>query len=158
AGVGTQIFSGANSYTGGTTVSAGTLLVANATGTSGLGTGAVSVGNNATLGGTGFIDLSGTNALSVAAGGNLMGGNGTASGTLTIANNVSLADDSRIVLTLGASGTHSSIARTDGTWVFDSDQTFSFIDAGAEAGLYTNIITGLAGPDPGVANWTVANS
>jgi autotransporter-associated beta strand protein len=54
SGQGTLVFSGANTYGGGTTVSAGTLLVSNASG-SGTGAGAVAVGA-ATLGGTGFIN------------------------------------------------------------------------------------------------------
>ena len=51
---GTLILSGANGYTGGTTVANGTLLVNNTSG-SGTGTGPVSVTSNGTLGGTGSI-------------------------------------------------------------------------------------------------------
>ncbi len=51
-GAGTQTLSGANLYTGGTTVSGGMLLINNTTG-SGLGAGAMSVATGATLGGTG---------------------------------------------------------------------------------------------------------
>ncbi|MCX5677212.1 MAG: autotransporter-associated beta strand repeat-containing protein, partial [Planctomycetota bacterium] len=54
SGAGTLELSGAGSYGGGTTVSEGTVLVTNTTG-SGTGTGAVTVGA-ATLGGTGFIN------------------------------------------------------------------------------------------------------
>jgi len=53
-GAGTQILTGANTYTGATTVSNGTLLVNNITG-SGTGTGAVTVNSGATLGGSGTI-------------------------------------------------------------------------------------------------------
>ena len=53
-GGGTITLSAENHYTGATTVSAGTLLVNNTTG-SGTGAGAVSVGVNGTLGGTGTI-------------------------------------------------------------------------------------------------------
>jgi autotransporter-associated beta strand protein len=61
AGAGTQALAAANTYTGGTTVNAGTLLVTNATG-SGTGTGVVTVNAGGTLGGTGRIS-SGVTAL-----------------------------------------------------------------------------------------------
>jgi len=54
SGAGTLVLAGAGDYSGGTTVSEGTLLVNNASG-SGTGTGTVTVGA-ATLGGTGFIN------------------------------------------------------------------------------------------------------
>ena len=53
-GTGTLTLSGANIHTGGTTVTAGTLVVNNTTG-SGTGTGAVAVNSGATLKGTGTI-------------------------------------------------------------------------------------------------------
>jgi autotransporter-associated beta strand protein len=53
-GSGTLILAGDNTYSGGTTVDAGTLLVNNASG-SGAGTGNVAVNNGATLGGSGTI-------------------------------------------------------------------------------------------------------
>lgn len=53
-GVGTWVITGASTYTGGTTVSEGTLLATNTTG-SATGTGAVTVGTNAVLGGSGRI-------------------------------------------------------------------------------------------------------
>ena len=54
-GTGTLTLTGDNSYDGGTTVSAGTLLVNNTTG-SGTGFGPVQVNNSATLGGEGNVD------------------------------------------------------------------------------------------------------
>lgn len=53
-GTGTWVLTGASTYTGGTTISDGTLLVTNSTG-SATGTGAVTVGANAVLGGSGRI-------------------------------------------------------------------------------------------------------
>jgi fibronectin-binding autotransporter adhesin len=58
---GTLKLTGANSYTGGTTVNAGTLLINNISG-SGTGTGAVTVNNAGTLlGGSGFINAGANN-------------------------------------------------------------------------------------------------
>lgn len=155
-GTGTQTFGGnSNTYTGGTDINGGRLLVTNTSG-SGLGTGNVTV-DGGILGGTGFITLNSGNSVTVAAGAALLGGDGVlASGTLTINNDVTLADGSSILLTLGAAGTHSSLARAGGNWTFDFDQIFFFL-GDLEAGTYANIITGLDS-DPGVTNWTVANS
>lgn len=67
-GAGTQKLTGASTYTGGTTVSAGTLLVSNTSG-SGLGTGAVIV-NGGKLGGSGAF----SGPVTVNAGGTLAAG------------------------------------------------------------------------------------
>jgi len=79
-GSGTLVVTGHNTYTGGTTVNSGTLLV---NGRGDLGTGAVTVNNSGTLGGdsTTPIIVRGTfddarNRLTVAAGANLAPGNG----------------------------------------------------------------------------------
>ncbi len=159
-GTGTQILSGANTYGGGTTVSQGALLVANASG-SGVGTGAVAVKSNATFGGTGIVALASDKTLTVETGGTLLGGDGkSVNGILTIANDVTFQTDSKIRLGLGAGGAHSSIARTSGTWSFASGQSLFFdnIGEGAQTGVvYSGIITGLAS-DPGVSGWRIANA
>ncbi|MBE3098135.1 MAG: autotransporter-associated beta strand repeat-containing protein, partial [Planctomycetes bacterium] len=81
-GSGTQTLGGANTYSGGTKVLEGTLLVANTTG-SGTGTGTVTVGA-ATLGGTGIISgpviLTGDSTL-------------TSTGTLTLSNTLTISGD-----------------------------------------------------------------
>ena len=78
-GTGTQTLSGANTYTGGTTISAGILTISNA---SGLGTGAVSV--NGTL--TYTVDTTGTRTVTVNSGGVINKGGFTHTGT-TFVNN-----------------------------------------------------------------------
>lgn len=74
-----------NSYTAGTTISAGTLLVNNPSG-NGLGVGAVTV-TSSTLGGSGFIGLTGANSISVGTAGVISAGDSAVSGgvgTLTL--------------------------------------------------------------------------
>ena len=78
-GSGKLTLTSANPYSGGTTVSNGTLLVNNTVG-SGTGTGAVAVVSGATLGGTGTI----RGPVTIASGGILSPGNGV--GTLTVTN------------------------------------------------------------------------
>jgi autotransporter-associated beta strand protein len=83
-GSGSLGLAGNNTYSGGTLVNGGTLLVNNTAG-SGTGSGSVSVGSGATLGGNGAIG----GAVSVASGGTLSPG--TSIGRLTINNSLSLA-------------------------------------------------------------------
>ncbi len=70
SGIDTQIFNrlDGNAYKGGTTINGGILAITNSTG-SGLGTGAVSVGNGGTLAGRGRVELGTGNSVSVSAGG-----------------------------------------------------------------------------------------
>ncbi len=78
-GAGTLILGGVNTFTGGTTVSEGVLLVntAQTAGNSGTGTGSVSVAAG-TLGGTGIIRPGTGNSISVASGAILAPGDSTA--------------------------------------------------------------------------------
>src|SRR5205807_202235 len=107
------------------------------------------------LGGTGTIG----GAVTVGSGANLLGGTGSAaSGTLTLANSLTLNSGSIIELALGASGAHSTLARTGGTWSFDGAQVFTFINLGAQPGTYSNIITGLGSDPTSESGWTITDT
>jgi fibronectin-binding autotransporter adhesin len=102
SGTGTLVLSGNNNYLGGTTVSAGTLLAMNTTG-SALGSGPVIVNSGATLGGNGFIG----GLTTISSGARL------APGTLTF--NSSLALDGGSILHFGLGGASSLISLFNGT-------------------------------------------
>lgn len=160
-GSGALILTNANNYTGTTTVNAGTLLIDNSSG-SGTGNSGLLVTSNGVLGGTGLV--SGPVNITAAGplmGGALLGGDGTAaSGTLTLANNVTLSGptgDGIVEIALGPSGAHSTLTRAGGTWSFANSQAFTFIDLGAQPGFYHNIITGLAVDPGGEASWAITN-
>lgn len=145
-GPGRLALSGANTYTGPTTINAGKLSV------EGSITSAVTVNNGGTLGGMGTV--SGT--VIVNAGATLSGGDATtASGSLTVGDNLTLNSNSVIELGLGASGAHSTLNRTGGAWTFASNQAFAFFNVGPSPGTYDNVITGLAGDPGGTAAWTI---
>ncbi len=105
-GTGTWIITGPSTYTGGTTVSAGTLLVGNSTMTgSATGTGAVDVSAGATLGGNGRIAAAADKSISIV-GGTLSVGipSATSAGILQIVTSgtgtLSLDQNSTLVLDL----------------------------------------------------------
>jgi autotransporter-associated beta strand protein len=152
-GSGTLTLSGTNLYTGGTRVDAGRLMANNAGG-SATGTNFVMVNNNGSaLGGTGTISGGPVtvNPHAALSGGDAM----TATGSLKVANNVTFNPNSMIELGLGGAGAHSTLSRTGGTWSFANNQAFAFINAGAQLGIYDNIITGLAGDPGSTASWTI---
>jgi autotransporter-associated beta strand protein len=151
-GGGTTIFNADNSYTGITTIGAGTLLV---NGNQTLATGNVNVTSIGTvLGGTGTVG----GATTVNANAIILGGNGTTGTTLTVNNNLTMSSGSIIELALGPALAHSTLARSAGTWTFDATQAFTFINLGATTGTYDNIISGLA-VDPGSeGTWTITNA
>ncbi|WP_157895035.1 PEP-CTERM sorting domain-containing protein [Verrucomicrobium sp. GAS474] len=148
---GTVILRGANTYTGGTLVSAGSLLVANTTG-SGLGTGAVSVASGGTLGGNGIIATTGATAATnvVVASGGIVSPGGVdgvaidtlkfdAAGANTASSGVALLTmqtGSKFAFDLGASNTSDKIVIFDyvvGNLALNAN---AFTFSGAQAGSY----------------------
>jgi autotransporter-associated beta strand protein len=107
-GGGTVAFSAANNtYTGGTTITGATLLVAGQTGAnSGTGTGAVTVNNAGTLGGNGRVGGS----VTVNSGGALSPATAISTGTLTLGGSTTFENGGRFAVQIGASGTSDAIA------------------------------------------------
>jgi fibronectin-binding autotransporter adhesin len=114
SGSGTWVLTGANTYSAGTTVSAGTLLVNNTSG-SGTGGGAVTVQNGGTLGGTGTIS---GGAVTVQNGGTLAPGASAAVGTLHTAT-TTFSSGSTFAVDLNGSSSADQLAST-GTLTFNS--------------------------------------
>ncbi len=103
-GAGIAALSQANTHTGGTTVSGGTLLVNNTSG-SGTGTGAVTVNSNMTLGGTGTLAPTGSNGINIS--GVLAPGASLSIGKLTLnlggtTGNATMASGSSFAFELGS--------------------------------------------------------
>ena len=135
---GTLVLTGTtNTYSGGTTVSGGTLLVNNASG-NGLGTGAVAV-NAGTLGGTGFTsanitvgNASGTQDAMIAPGSG-------STGTFSTTGSLSLLSDAVFVFELnGASGSVAADKIVANGVTIDSGAVFSFTLLGGASGLQVN--------------------
>ena len=107
-GSGTLTLTGANTFSGGTSIGNGTLAVNNLIG-SGTGSGNVTVQNGSTLTGLGFIGGS----VNITIGGRLMPGN--LLGTLTVSNNLSLASGSTTYSQVQHSPLTNSALRVFGT-------------------------------------------
>ena len=118
----------ANTYTGGTTIRAGRLLVKNITG-SATGTGAVRV-NAGTLGGTGKINGAVTVGTGTSSGAILSPGNSaTKPGTLTVNNTLTFNSLSTYQCVLNRTGTKASKATALGVTI-TSNVPFTFVDTG----------------------------
>jgi autotransporter-associated beta strand protein len=140
AGTGTLTLSGPNTYTGGTTVTAGRLLVNNLTG-SGTGSGGVLV-SGGTLGGTGTI-IPGGSTFGVQGGGQLFPGTGTTASTLTISStgSVVLAANSTLGVRITNGSTPSSTAGGSTLGALPNPTSNNFLNV---------ISSGTLGIDPGL--------
>jgi len=136
SGAGTLALTGANTYTGGTTVSAGTLLVNNASG-SGTGTGALAISSGATLGGTGIIGSVTTVAGS-------LGVSGASPGILTFNGAVTLQTGSATTVNINAATTrgtdYDGINFNGGLTVAGGTLTFN-IGSSIASGSVLNLFT-----------------
>src|SRR5438876_4372195 len=118
----------ANTYTGGTTITRGTLLVKNATGAA-TGTGAVQV-NAGTLGGTGKINGAVTVGTGTSSGAILLAGDSaTRPGTLTVNNTLTFNSLSTYQCVLNRTNAKASKATALGVTI-NSNVPFTFVDTG----------------------------
>jgi autotransporter-associated beta strand protein len=142
-GTGTLTLTGTNSYSGGTTINGGILLVNN---TNASGSGTVSVNSGGTLGGTGII----SGIVTVNSGGGFAPGNPL--GILTISNNLTLAGGSTTFIQVQHSPLTNNAAKITGT-LFEGGtlnvtnvggtqlalgDTFKLFNAGAYSGAFSS--------------------
>jgi fibronectin-binding autotransporter adhesin len=149
-GTGTLELTGASTFTGGVTVSAGTLLANNSAG-SATGTGPVQVNSDATLGGTGSV----AGAVTVVSGGTLAPG--TSPGVLTLGS-VAFDPNATLAIELAGSGSagvdydqllvSNNVAINGGTldisllndFVPTLGETFEIVNADSLSGMFDSIV------------------
>jgi rhamnogalacturonan endolyase len=145
-GSGALTLAGANAYSAGTTISNGTLLVNNPSG-SGAGSGVVTVANGGALGGTGII----SGAVTVNSGGTFFPGNPL--GALTIGNSLKLAAGSTNIFAISqlpltnaaakisgalTNGGTLIVTNIGGTQLVPGD-TFKLFQAAASSGTFSSV-------------------
>ncbi len=147
----TWVLSGVNTYTGNTTVSAGTLLISSGGSLAAASPVAVTGG---VFGGAGTV----AGNVSVSSGATLVAGVSLADdATFNLTGNLTASSGSIVSLGLSAAGSHDTLNLAGASYAFDANQTFAFLDQGAEVGLYSGIITTPASFSQSVAGWTVSN-
>ena len=148
-GTGMLVLSGANMYSGTTTVSGGTLMASNTAG-SATGFGAVTVNSGGTLAGNGIL----SGAVSVNSGGTFAPGPGPGFGAMIISNNVTLSGGSTTLVQVRHSPRTNDVAIVTGTFAeagtlivsddgaggFTTSDSFKFFNAGSFSGAFTNFV------------------
>ena len=119
-GTGTQTLNGNNTYTGGTTVNAGTLMANNTEG-SAVGTSAVTVNSGGRLGGNGTIG----GATTIASGGLLTPGSGN-EGALSFSNGLTLESGSATAFVISGTNSFTSINILGNTIAYGGNLVFLF--------------------------------
>ena len=148
---GSLVLGGANTYSGGTALTAGSLLVTNVTG-SGTGFGSVTTAVGTTFGGTGTVAPTGTS--SVIFGGTVTPGVTGSAGTLNftpVDGNVTFQNTSNIVFELFGNGTNDKIVHAaTGAGVLD----FSAMTAGSISVVFSGGYTPGLGHTFDVLDWS----
>ena len=162
-GSGTLVLSGANTYSGVTSVTGGTLRVTNTSG-SATGSGLVAIASGATLSGSGTISPTGANTVVIGSGGHVAPHlTPTTANTLTIGSNgLTLRDGSILDFNFGAVGNHDRVALTgagntltlEGTTTLNVTTiagfgagTYPVLDFGSRAGLGSVVLGTLPSGD-----------
>jgi fibronectin-binding autotransporter adhesin len=153
-GAGATRLENANTYSGGTTVSTGSLFVTNTTG-SATGTGSLSTAASTILGGTGAISPSGTNNVSI--GGSVAPGVSGAAGTLTftpVDGNVTFQNTSSVVFELFSNGSNDKIVfNASGAGVMG----FSALSAGGISVIFASGYTPVLGHSFDLLDWAAVS-
>lgn len=149
SGDGIVRLTGSNTYTGGTTVSAGTLLVSNSAG-SGVGSGGVAVNAGATLGGTGTLIAGAGNSLVVS--GNVAPGD-SGIGILTLNG----ANTAAAVLTVNSGGAFKFELNSTGPGNFQSDRIALVNGASGDIAFNSTVIdfTDLSAGNLAIGNYVL---
>jgi len=167
-GSSTTTLTAASTYTGGTTIGAGTLRVNNTSGSSGTGTGTVTVQSGATLGGSGYVGTSGSSngAITVNSGGTIAAGASTsATGLLTSysSSGVALGAGSAYTWKINADTNHSGTAGGATGWDEIATQSITLGSSGTplnSGSSFTVNITGMpsAGFGAGTQSFPIATA